>query len=87
MNQPLLIHTPPSPAQAPPPHATRSLCLCFVCLFILPCCERSSYCAKVHRSLKAQESDANGTAVWMGQNAHEMIYTCPDCQELAESSS
>ncbi|AWP15681.1 putative thrombospondin type-1 domain-containing protein 7A-like [Scophthalmus maximus] len=46
-----------------------------------------TYCAKVHHSLKAQESDANGMAVWMGQNAHEMIYTCPDCQELAQSSS
>lgn len=50
-------------------------------------CESSSYCAKVHRSLKAQESDANGTVVWMGQNAHEMSYTCPDCQELAQTSS
>lgn len=51
------------------------------------CCESSSYCAKVHRSLKAQESGANGTAVWKGQNADEMIYTCPNCQELAQSSN
>ncbi|MED6240563.1 hypothetical protein AMECASPLE_027235 [Ameca splendens] len=46
-----------------------------------------SLCVKVHRSLKAQESDANGTAVWMGQNSHEMVYTCPKCQELTESNS
>lgn len=51
------------------------------------CCESSSYCAKVHRSLKAQESGANGTVVWKGQNADEMIYTCPNCQELAQSSN
>ncbi|TKS82601.1 Thrombospondin type-1 domain-containing protein 7A [Collichthys lucidus] len=60
-------------------------------LFCPPCmpssCESSSYCAKVHRSLKAQESDANGTAVWVGQNAHEMIYTCPDCQELTQTTT
>ena len=55
--------------------------------FMPSSCESSSYCAKVHRSLKAQETDANGTAVWVGQNAHEMIYTCPDCQEVAQSSS
>lgn len=55
--------------------------------FMSSSCESSSYCAKVHRSLKAQESDANGTVVWMGQNAHEMSYTCPDCQELAQTSS
>ncbi|XP_061918683.1 thrombospondin, type I, domain containing 7Ab [Entelurus aequoreus] len=46
-----------------------------------------SYCARVHRSLAAQECDANGTAVWTGQNPHGMVYTCPDCQELAQSSS
>ncbi|XP_019734334.1 thrombospondin, type I, domain containing 7Ab isoform X2 [Hippocampus comes] len=46
-----------------------------------------SYCAKVHRSLASQECHANGAAVWTGQqNAHGMVYTCPDCQELAQSS-
>lgn len=59
----------------------------FVASLMPPGYENSSYCAKVHRSLKAQESDANGTVVWMGQNAHEMIYTCPNCQELAQSNS
>lgn len=58
-----------------------------LCSTFDPAAESSSYCAKVHRSLKAQESGANGTAVWVGQNAHEMSYTCPDCQELDQPDS
>lgn len=46
--------------------------------------ESSTYCVQLHRSLQAQ--DANGAAVWGGRNAHEMVYTCPECQEPAHSS-
>ncbi|TNN32309.1 Thrombospondin type-1 domain-containing protein 7A [Liparis tanakae] len=50
----------------------------------------SSHCAAVHRSLKAQEADAqeadaHGTALWTGQSAHGGVYTCPQCRELARS--
>ncbi|CDQ64810.1 unnamed protein product [Oncorhynchus mykiss] len=41
----------------------------------------------LRRHLQATESNANGTVVWMGQNVHELTYTCPDCQELGQSSS
>lgn len=82
----------PLPVVQPPSHHRFCLSSFFYFRFaslhaFILLCESSSYCAKVHRSLKAQESAANGTAVWVGQNAHEMIYTCPDCQELAQSSS
>ncbi|XP_037532443.1 thrombospondin type-1 domain-containing protein 7A [Nematolebias whitei] len=46
-----------------------------------------SLCAKVHHSLKTQEPDTNGTAMWTGQNSHEMVYICPECQELTQNSS
>lgn len=39
----------------------------------------SSYCA-IQRSLGTPDS-ANGTVVWMGQDAHELTYTCPECQQ------
>lgn len=55
--------------------------------FFSASCESSSLCAKVHHSLKAREPDTNGTATWTGQNSHEMVYICPECQELTQNRS
>lgn len=44
----------------------------------------SSYCA-IRRSLETPDS-ANGTVVWMGQDAHELTYTCPECQQPSQES-
>ncbi|XP_056331057.1 thrombospondin type-1 domain-containing protein 7A [Danio aesculapii] len=43
-----------------------------------------SYCA-IRRSLGTPDS-ANGTVVWMGQDAHELTYTCPECQQESQGS-
>ncbi|TWW79984.1 Thrombospondin type-1 domain-containing protein 7A [Takifugu flavidus] len=46
-----------------------------------------SYCATVHQTFRAQEaSSSNGAVVWADQSAPEVTYTCPDCQELAQTS-
>lgn len=58
----------------------------FTCLRLLSL-GRSSYCVAVQRTFKAQQANSNGAAVWADPNARQTIYTCPDCQELAQSSS
>lgn len=39
----------------------------------------SSRDCAIRRSLGTP--DSNGTVVWMGQDAHELTYTCPECQQ------
>lgn len=70
---------PSAPPPLPHPHASSSSPA-------PPGGGRSSYCAAVHRTFKAQETRSNGAAVWADHDAPEVIYTCPDCQELAETS-
>ncbi|CAL8355972.1 unnamed protein product [Arctogadus glacialis] len=44
-------------------------------------------CAKVRRALQAEEAPCNGAVVWMGGDAHELTYTCPECQQSAHSEA
>ncbi|XP_030226245.1 thrombospondin, type I, domain containing 7Ab [Gadus morhua] len=44
-------------------------------------------CAKVRRALKAEEAPCNGAVVWIGGDAHELTYTCPECQQSAHSEA